>query len=144
MIQRLCKNCGSSFTQFTTVNNLCNRCQYNKMLRLRANSKTKAKPIQKIGKKARMWMDTRKEWIKLNPPQDGYWECYLRISPMCSKVVTIDDLSLDHVKTRSSHPELRYDLNNIKPACYPCNSMKGSVKLEKLAETYPQLRQYIE
>lgn len=77
-------------------------------------------------------MVTRNEWIKANATKDGTWECYLKISPLCLGSLTIDTLTLDHVKSRSRHPELRFDLNNLKPCCSPCNTHKGSRYVEEM------------
>jgi 5-methylcytosine-specific restriction endonuclease McrA len=43
------------------------------------------------------------------------------------------ETTLDHVKSRSRHPELRYALTNLRPSCGPCNVMKGSLDLDELA-----------
>ncbi len=90
------------------------------------------KHINRIGPVAAKWAETRSAWIQANPPVDGYWECYLRISPMCLGVVDIYSLTLDHVKPRSTHTELRNELANLRPSCAPCNAEKGSRELEKL------------
>ena len=139
----MCRSCGQSFSQFTSLQNLCGKCAYNRALEIRKNSKAKA-PIQQMGKKARAWVATRQDWIKANPPDKfGLWDCYLRISPMCQNRVDNDTLSLDHIYSRSARPDLRLDFDNIKPCCYPCNSLKGSTKIEILAKEHPHLEQYV-
>ena len=77
---------------------------------------------------------TRHLWLKLNPPtEQGFWICYLNISPFCLLKLTQATLKLDHVKARSRYPELKYDVSNLRPACEFCNDMKGSRDLEELA-----------
>ena len=76
---------------------------------------------------------TKREWLRLNPPDErGTWTCYLQISSACPIKLTASTLNLEHVKSKARYPELRYDLNNIKPACSPCNKLKGSRDVEEL------------
>jgi len=64
----------------------------------------------------------RKEWFKLNPPDHaGYYFCAL-----CGKAITRSQTELDHILSRSRHPELRYELSNLQPSCHDCNQSKGS------------------
>lgn len=95
------------------------------------------KRISSKGKQWKNWQRTRVDWIEANPPSfGGYWECYLKISPMCPKFLTIDTLTLDHVVGRGRDSKLRYVLSNLKPACSPCNNLKGSQSVEKVREKY--------
>lgn len=83
-------------------------------------------------------------WYVKNPPdQHGYWDCYLRISPYCFIRMTYWTVIQEHVKPKKKYPELKYDLDNIRPACEPCNSLKSGSTLEELVETYPHLSIYI-
>lgn len=76
------------------------------------------------GKHANLWQKTRKEWIRLNPPNhQGYYVCW-----MCGRWVPASEMELDHVQARSRHPERRYDLTNLRPSCHKCNSQKGSTE----------------
>ena len=84
------------------------------------------KPLRKIGPVTRKWLDTRKEWVKNNPPINGYWYC-----TYCGKPLKYEELTLDHAKSRSRHPELRYDIDNLVPADYLCNSKKGSLDIDE-------------
>jgi 5-methylcytosine-specific restriction endonuclease McrA len=88
----------------------------------------KKEPIKTIsklkmsGKYSKKWLATRKEWFSLNPPNPfGYYACYL-----CGRWFTPKEITLDHVLPRGSHPELRYELTNLKPCCWECNQKKGS------------------
>jgi 5-methylcytosine-specific restriction endonuclease McrA len=82
------------------------------------------------GKNARLWAETRAEWFKQNPANT--YTCYLQLSPLCPRVMTPAETTLDHVKSRGRHPELRYELSNLRPACGPCQQVKGSLDLEDL------------
>lgn len=103
-------------------------------------------PIKQESDKARLKRrNTANSWFALNPPdEDGWWYCYLRISSLCLKRMTRDTVTLEHVKPKSSRPELKYRADNIKPACGPCNRMKGSQSLERLTINFPHLAQYLE
>lgn len=91
------------------------------------------KRLKQIGKKGAAWITARHEWIKNNPPNhQGYWECYLKISPNCIPWIDIDQLTLDHVVARSKDSTKLTDQTNLAPACYPCNEMKASKDLEEL------------
>lgn len=94
----------------------------------------KRTPIKKMGKQTKQWLITRSTWIKKNPPPiDGkYWECYLQIHEWCPGKLTLEQLTLDHVVSRSRDPKLRFNQDNIKPACYHCNLKKGSRTLEQV------------
>jgi 5-methylcytosine-specific restriction endonuclease McrA len=105
----------------------------------RLNPKRKLKqlkrsPINKVGKQTKQWFITRATWIRKNPPpiEGTYWECYLRIHPWCPVRLDLAHLTLDHVVSRSADPSLRFNANNLKPACQYCNDMKGSRSLEQI------------
>lgn len=109
-------------------------CRSNPKVIARQKAGMKRTPIKKIGKVTQQWIDTRAEWIALNPPpMDGkYWECYLRIHEWCPGRLTLAQLTLDHVVPRSSDSTLRFDHDNLRPACEYCNGMKGSRSLDQL------------
>lgn len=92
----------------------------------------KRTPIKKIGKTTKQWFMTRATWIRKNPPpiEGTYWECYLQIHEWCPVRIDISKLTLDHVVSRSHDASLRFNLDNLKPACQYCNSEKGSRSLE--------------
>jgi 5-methylcytosine-specific restriction endonuclease McrA len=62
------------------------------------------------------------------------WHCYL-----CGRPLTIETLTLDHVKSRSRHPELRYELSNLRPACWACNTAKSSRDITELGSGHTPL-----
>jgi 5-methylcytosine-specific restriction endonuclease McrA len=104
---RSCTYCGAQeYTQF--------HCRLKPRKQLRAKQ-----GFKKLGKQAIRWMETRNEWLKRNPGRS--WNCYL-----CGRPLTIETLTLDHVKSRGRHPELRYELSNLRPCCEVCNTAKGS------------------
>jgi hypothetical protein len=104
--------------------------QYNTIKR--SPLKRSTKPINKIGKTAKQWFVTRATWIRNNPPpiEGQYWECYLQIHPWCPRRIDLAHLTLDHVVSRTRDPSLRFKAENLRPACMPCNEMKGSRALD--------------
>lgn len=109
-----CKHCGSEY--HTTIS--CFARPRPPMAKKRLNPK---------GKITLKWLETRGQWIQANPPVDGYWNCYI-----CGTYLNIDRLTLDHIKSRSRHPELRFELNNLRPCCRKCNAWKGSRDLKEI------------
>lgn len=103
------------------------------------------KPRRPIKSKVDLtWRDTVSKWKLANPPNlNGNWICYLQISKMCLGRIDKHSLTLDHVIPKSRGIEYKYDINNLKPCCMPCNSLKGSRTLENLSKDYPQLKGYL-
>lgn len=136
MSERLCKRCGQPFEQYRTTQNLCPDCQYKKSA---ATKKERRVIIKHRGKRTREWLDVdRPKWFKNHPPShEGYYECYLGISPLCLKFMRKNETTLDHVKARSTDPGKRRKQQNFKPACYPCNGLKGSATLARIKKLYP-------
>lgn len=124
-----CKHCG-------TLGHYPSQCWKNpKQLKSFSSFKTQLsrssplvahKPMKKVGKQARLWMETRREWIAQHPGPT--WKCYL-----CGVLLTRETLTLDHIQSRGRYPELRYVLSNLQPSCAPCNLAKGSRDLDELA-----------
>lgn len=92
------------------------------------------KPLKQFGKVAKQWAVTRATWIRKNPPpiEGKYWLCYLRISPQCPVRIELAQLTLDHVVSRSRDPSKRFSLDNLQPACWYCNTIKGSKSLDQV------------
>lgn len=82
--------------------------------------------MQKRGKHFSLWAATREKWLGQNT---GPYECYI-----CQRPLERDELTLDHIESRSRRPELRYVLENLRPCCGPCNREKGSLGLEEYLE----------
>lgn len=112
----------------TQIRENCRYCGKDNHTSLMCWSKPR-KPFRKIGPVTHKWLDTRKEWVKNNPPDyRGYWFCFY-----CTRPLTYEELTLDHLHPRSTHPELRYDHNNLVPSCYPCNIAKGSKDIDSFS-----------
>lgn len=89
-------------------------------------------------------MRTRRAWFRLNKPDaTGHWDCYLQIAPDCLRRVTTATIDLEHVRSKTRHPKLKFRVENIKPSCQPCNKLKRSWSVQDLAETYPQIARLI-
>lgn len=89
-------------------------------------------------------IDFKIAWFAANPPdQNGEWECYLQIASDCLIVVDFSTLRREHVKSRARHPELKYELSNVRTACDQCNELKGSLDLEDLVKVFPHLQKYL-
>lgn len=86
--------------------------------------------MKKLGPKAIGWLKFRKTYLSNHPPNtEGYYTCYI-----CKRWIKPEEVTLDHVKSRSRHPELVFDEANIRLACYDCNTEKGSLDLEEFQE----------
>jgi len=80
--------------------------------------------VRQIGKIGRRWREFRKEWLRNNPPP---YQCGI-----CGRYVSEEDVVLDHIISRSRRPDLRFDVENIQPSCYTCNTIKGSRSMDEL------------
>lgn len=82
-----------------------------------------------------VFTEVKMAWFLLNPPEyDGdYYQCRL-----CPFAVHTDVLTLDHIKPRSTYPQLKYDFENLQPAHVVCNSLKGSMSMEAYFQRYPK------
>lgn len=116
--QKPCKHCG-------VVYHFSFQCP------TRAKPLKQRKPIKKIGKVTKKWLEVRKEWLRLHPQE--HFQC-----TYCPKIVPRNEITLDHYKNRSAHPELRFDLNNLVPACAPCNYEKGSIDGDVFIKRYKE------
>ena len=76
----------------------------------------KRKPITKYGKEAKRYTEFRKEVaIPYLDRQFGH-KCR-----MCSRT---DGLELDHIHSRGSRPELKYQISNLQWLCFDCHRKK--------------------
>ena len=120
MLEYLCRKCGRSYQRYNSLQRLCGVCQY--------NASKPRKRLRRIGKVGAKWIETRREYIETHPPDsDGKWPCYLGVAKNCLKRMTIDELTLDHMLSRTRRPDLRFDQTNLAPCCLPCNELKGSL-----------------
>jgi 5-methylcytosine-specific restriction endonuclease McrA len=100
-------------------------------LKPRAAIKAKKSPA-KIGKYGKQWLITRAQWFMDHPAYE--YRCYLKISPYCLETMRPEETTLDHIKSRSRHPELRFVQSNLAPCCGPCNELKGCKNVEQVTE----------
>jgi hypothetical protein len=119
---------------------ICNRIGHTQTFCF--NKKNKA--ITKFGKEAKKDMESRNAWLQSIANKDGEWPCYLQISPLCPKILTIETITKEHIKPKGSHRELAHEISNFMPACIFCNGLKGSRSLERLAEDYPHLKSLLD
>ncbi len=84
----------------------------------------KTRVLMRAGKHQRKWRQARKVWFRENTK--NVYRCYL-----CGKLVDRPNITLDHIKPRGSHPELRYEQSNLAPVHFICNGIKGSRKAEE-------------
>lgn len=95
----------------------------------RKNPIKTTKRLKASGKHHRLWQATKKRWFAKNTKP--VYRCYI-----CGKLVDRANLTLDHVLPRGSHPELRYELSNLKPVHGFCNVIKGSRRAEDVVGTH--------
>jgi hypothetical protein len=119
-----CKHCG-------LMGHFAYACYQNPK---RALKQLKRSPINKVGKQTKQWFVTRASWIRHNPPpiEGKYWMCYLRIHPWCPGRIDVAHLTLDHVVSRTRDVKLRFNQDNLRPACIYCNGEKGSKSLDQV------------
>lgn len=109
------------------------QCVANPKVVLKRKKGLKRTPINRVGKTTKQWLVTRSTWIRKNPPDEhGYWYCYLQIHPWCPGRLTLETLTVDHVVSRSRDASLRFNQDNLRPACSFCNNAKGSKSLEQV------------
>lgn len=100
----------------------CTNCD--KAGHTRMNCHQRIHKLAAHGKYFREWTKTRGYWFKLN--RADHYNCHY-----CGKYLLAEDVTLDHLLARSTHPELRYHLSNLVPACWVCNSLKSSTPHDK-------------
>jgi len=111
---------------------LCDEIGHSRTQCLKYSSRTPRNKPRYYGKYTDKWRRTRLKWYSLNAPDHaGYYYCHY-----CGVAITEAESTLDHIKTRSEAPELRYDLNNVVVCCWPDNSKRGSMKYELFIERY--------
>lgn len=132
---KICKWCGSKeHTQFYCYQKPRKAIAKVSKKRLE-NPKPKktSKPINKVGKKAKAWTLTSKEWKIANPP-DSYcfWYCRVGGSALTDKRdVDAFRLNLCHDLSRARRPDLANEISNIYPGCQKHNKAMGSTSFEE-------------
>lgn len=96
--------------------------------------KQSTKRIKPMSDKTRAKSRVRDQaWFEQNPPDTaGLWQCYLRIHPKCPRLLNRQDLLLEHVQSKVRRPELKFAVDNLRPACGYCNKLKGSQSIDDL------------
>lgn len=113
----VCIVCGkTAFSQY------CMQHKPRKAMKASTGLKTN-KRINTIGPVTKRWLETRAEWIRLNP---GPWVCHY-----CPTKLDTQTLTLDHLYSRSLRPDLRFELSNLVPACSFHNTDKSSTPHDK-------------
>jgi 5-methylcytosine-specific restriction endonuclease McrA len=74
--------------------------------------------LKKRGKVTNALIAQRRQWVIDNPPD---WRGYYPPCPLCLIEVHISEMELDHIKERSTNPELRYTKSNLRPVHAKCN-----------------------
>lgn len=112
-----CIGCGTIFKRYSTIGRLCGMCSRAKASRKpqkpRTPLKRSQKPIRQQGKEAQKWRTFRdKVAIPYLDAKYGH---------VCSVVGCNEtqNLDVDHIFPRGSHPELRYVVTNLRYLCRP-------------------------
>lgn len=81
--------------------------------------KKKRKSMNKLGKETKRYIEFRNEV--------AYPYLIERDGEQCSHCGRADvPLDIDHIHKRGSHPELKYDLNNLQLLCRRCHHKKDN------------------
>lgn len=121
----LCKECGKQFVRYNTIQKLCGVCSYSKAKK--SPSKPR-KPIQQRGREARKW-DTFRDKVARPYLDKNYGIACVDcgVLPPTKDDGTHYRHDVDHVKGKGSHPELKYDLRNLRYRCRKCHIRKTGV-----------------
>jgi len=86
--------------------------------------------MKRLGKNGKKWLATRRDFLSHNPPNhQGYYVCYL-----CGIWVPQNEITIDHIVSRSRAPELRFVFSNLAVCCSSCNEAKGSRSVKILKQ----------
>jgi 5-methylcytosine-specific restriction endonuclease McrA len=125
-----CKNCG--LLGHTPIN-----CWQRKRRPISSSKgvERSSRPIRQVGKIQQKWLKFRIAWFDTNPPDEyGFYHCYYCTYFNLGSSLTRKETTLDHYRSRSAHPELRFNEDNIVPCCWWHNSDKGSIDGDKYIE----------
>jgi 5-methylcytosine-specific restriction endonuclease McrA len=136
MIKTVCKHCGKEGHSRAF-------CYSYRKTQPKARTTT-IKPIsERMGREYALDREDKLRLLQNTANINGYYSCYLRISPMCIPLLSVDQAVLEHVKPKGSFPELRHEPSNHKVSCSICNRIKGSRSLESLAKEHPHLYNFL-
>lgn len=85
--------------------------RYRRMDRAKKDAVDKSTPEQKITRKWGQDSNLR-SWSKKIKERDGY---------KCTECGATNHLHSHHIKSKATHPELKYDMNNGITLCYDCH-----------------------
>lgn len=96
------------------------------------------KPMRKEAVKTKeKRLAVTQEWLELNPAdEEGTWTCYLQIAINCRLRMNIGTLNIEHDHSKARRPDLKYNVKKLKPACSPCNELKGSLSGDEVINKY--------
>lgn len=101
---------------------ICTNCGSNKHYQTFCPYK-KRKPISQRGKHAKIWQTFRNSIAAPYLDKKYGHVCSVR---GCTET---ENLDMDHIKNRGSHPHLRYDVKNMQWLCRPHHQIKTEGKL---------------
>jgi len=127
----------------STLGHTEHECKRRKRELAARRSRQLAMRKEREAEKERLWLATRRRWIKQNPPDKNHcWYCHYCGVPLTNewKYLSADvgKLSLDHKHPRKSivGEELVHDLENLVPCCYEDNRLKGSLSYVTFCRKY--------
>jgi len=92
-----------------------------------------------MGKRSKIWLKTRKEFLEENRPDHAGFFC----CGICGLPVHYTDMEVDHVEGRLG--ERLVDKKNLQATHVLCNRLKGSKKVApKVSETEKELRRTLD
>lgn len=77
--------------------------------------------IRKIGKQGKKWLAFRRKFLMKRAEWWGGWTC-----EHCGRECLY--VEVDHIKKRSTNPELKYDETNLAILCKNCHRIATSKK----------------
>lgn len=104
----MCAECGKQFVRYDTIQKLCGVCS---IAKAKEDPAKPRKAIKQEGKQAETWRVFRDK-VAIPYLDNKYGHiCSVR---GCSET---ENLDVDHIKPRGSHPELRLDVKNLRYLC---------------------------
>lgn len=82
----------------------------------------RASALRAVGKEGKKWTNFRRKFLKARAEWFGGWICQ-RCKRECLYV------EVDHIKKRSTNPELKYEVSNLQILCKPCHHKETQKKL---------------
>ncbi|ATW62216.1 HNH endonuclease [TM7 phage DolZOral124_53_65] len=121
--QRACKDCGETFTAYTTLQSRCRKCTY-----------SRTKPITRRGKKTKRyekWCDLVARPHLIRTQGNMCQNCLrsaIKYHDYAGNLVE-ETLDVAHIKSRGSSPSTRMDVKNVRLLCRVCHRLETDGKL---------------